>query len=94
MAADGSHPKPRRPPRFSKLLAKPQVKVTVDQEVVFVHPSVVAADEPTEDTLVRGCVLLSLPARKAVRAVRVALNGICDAYGTVCEEQALWQSVS
>lgn len=35
----------------------------------------------TQDPVLRGTVLLSLPARKAVKEIRVAFEGLCDVWG-------------
>lgn len=66
---------------FTNLLAKPAVKVTIEQEMVFVHPS---ADQstPSEDPEIRGTVLISLPAKRAISNVRVVLEGACDVLGS------------
>lgn len=62
------------------LLAKPTAKVTVEQELLFIHPPT-DQEAPSEDPEIRGTVLISLPARRAVANVRVVLEGLCDAFG-------------
>ncbi|KAJ8294466.1 hypothetical protein OF846_002310 [Rhodotorula toruloides] len=61
---------------LASLFSSPTVKVTLSEDEVFVHP--VDADYPTQDPVLRGTTLLSLPSRKAVKRIKVVLEGLCD----------------
>lgn len=56
------------------------VTVTVEQDMIFVNPT---TDNtfPSDDPEVRGTVLLTLPSKRPIKAIRVVLEGICDANG-------------
>ncbi|BGO98424.1 Proteophosphoglycan 5 [Rhodotorula toruloides] len=61
---------------LASLFSSPTVKVTLNQDEIFVHP--VDEDYPTQDPVLRGTTLLSLPSRKAVKRIKVVLEGLCD----------------
>ncbi|ORY91747.1 hypothetical protein BCR35DRAFT_349523 [Leucosporidium creatinivorum] len=62
-------------------LSKPSIKVTLEQEMIFVRPSPSAT--PSDDPLLRGTVVLSLPKRRAIRAIRIKLEALSDVYGGI-----------
>lgn len=64
---------------LTSLLSRPTVSITLSEDQIFVHPS--CYDTPTRDPLISGTILLSLPTRKAVKSIRVVLEGLCDAWG-------------
>lgn len=47
--------------------------------MVFLRP--VVSESPSEDSAVRGTVMLSLPKPKAVKAVAIWLEALSDVYG-------------
>lgn len=59
-------------------LVKPTLRLALQQDQVHLHPS---TSTPTDDPLVQGTVLLSLPRRRAIRSVQVVLEGLCDCCG-------------
>ena len=71
---------------FSSLLSRPSVSVTVEQEMIFVRPpdreSGIASDDPE----LRGTVLLSLP---APRAVRSRISGDLERSGCVSRQRVV-----
>ncbi|GAA5927512.1 hypothetical protein JCM3775_006004 [Rhodotorula graminis] len=59
--------------------ASPTVSVTLSQDIVFVHA--LESPFPSQDPVVHGTTLIKLPSRKAIRRVKVVLEGLCDACG-------------
>ncbi|GAA5895076.1 hypothetical protein JCM6882_008278 [Rhodosporidiobolus microsporus] len=64
---------------LSALFSSPSIKITLEEDLVFVHP--IASDYPTADPVLRGTALVSLPSRRAIKNFKVVLEGACDAYG-------------
>ena len=57
--------------------------VDVEEDTIFVRPPISITDLANEDPEIRGTVRLSLPVERAVTSIRVELNSLCDAYGTL-----------
>ncbi|KAI5475766.1 Arrestin-like, N-terminal and Immunoglobulin E-set domain protein [Pseudohyphozyma bogoriensis] len=67
---------------IASFLSKPTVKVTIEQEQISVCPPLPGLpDEPSNDPILRGTVVLSLPSARAVKRINVLMEGLCDAYG-------------
>ncbi|GAA5918559.1 hypothetical protein JCM1841_003303 [Sporobolomyces salmonicolor] len=66
---------------LSSLFSSPSVTITLEEDQIFVHP--VSSDYPTQDPIIRGTVLISLPSKRAIKRIKVVLEGLCDAYGGV-----------
>ncbi|GAA5821859.1 hypothetical protein JCM11251_004750 [Rhodosporidiobolus azoricus] len=66
---------------LSSLFSSPTITITVEEDLIFVHP--VASNYPTADPVLRGTALVSLPSRRAIKNFKVVLEGACDAYGGV-----------
>ncbi|GAA5857954.1 hypothetical protein JCM8547_006637 [Rhodosporidiobolus lusitaniae] len=64
---------------FSSLRSSASVKVALEEDQIFLHP--LASDFPTVDPIVRGTALLTLSSRRAVKTVKVVLEGLVDAWG-------------
>ncbi|GAA5992695.1 hypothetical protein JCM10908_006884 [Rhodotorula pacifica] len=64
---------------LASLFSSPTLSVTVSEDIVFLHP--IDADYPTQDPVLRGTVLLTLPSRKAVKQIKVVFEGLCDVWG-------------
>ncbi|BGP38964.1 hypothetical protein JCM10449v2_002902 [Rhodotorula kratochvilovae] len=64
---------------LSSLFSSPTVKVTLSEDQIYVHP--VDTGFPTQDPVLRGTALITLPTRKAIHRVKVVLEGLCDACG-------------
>ncbi|CEQ43230.1 SPOSA6832_05141, partial [Sporobolomyces salmonicolor] len=47
------------------------------------RPAHVASLLQTQDPIIRGTVLISLPSKRAIKRIKVVLEGLCDAYGGV-----------
>lgn len=58
----------------------PIVRVTLDDSEVFVNP-VALPGHRTVDPIVRGTVLLELSTARAIKKVKVVLEGQCDVFG-------------
>ncbi|KAK4700513.1 hypothetical protein P7C70_g5733, partial [Phenoliferia sp. Uapishka_3] len=65
---------------LGNLLSKPTLAVTLEQDMVHLRPSL-DAGFPSDDPVVRGTVLLSLPAPRAIKSIKVVLEGISDVCG-------------
>lgn len=57
----------------------PTMLITLEDEHVQLLPSL--AGTPSDDPIVRGTVLLSLASPRAVKQIKVVLEGLCDAFG-------------
>ncbi|KAI5476785.1 Arrestin-like, N-terminal and Immunoglobulin E-set domain protein [Pseudohyphozyma bogoriensis] len=66
---------------FSSLLRSPTVTITVEEEDVVLCPAPALIGEPSDDPFVRGTVELSLPSSRAVKCIKVYLEGTCEANG-------------
>ncbi|BGP54685.1 hypothetical protein JCM8202_003192 [Rhodotorula sphaerocarpa] len=64
---------------MQSFFASPTVRVSVDEDVVFLNP--LEGDFPTQDPELRGHVVLTLPSRKAVKSIKVVLEGTSDVWG-------------
>ncbi|GAA5870164.1 hypothetical protein JCM8547_006906 [Rhodosporidiobolus lusitaniae] len=64
---------------FASLFSSPTVKLTLEEDQIFVHP--LAGNFPTTDPVLRGTALVTLPSKRAIKRFSVVLEGICDAYG-------------
>lgn len=66
---------------LASLVSKaPLVRLTLEHSDILLHPPAVPG-QPTVDPIVRGTVLLDLSTPRAVRKVRVVLEGLCDVAG-------------
>lgn len=63
---------------LSSLTAKSaKISVTLQQEWYFLHPPI-SPSVPAHDPVIRGCVVVELDAPKAVKSIKVVLEGLCD----------------
>lgn len=62
---------------FSSLLSKPKVSVTLVEDQIYVHPSILP-DTPTRDPIISGTALIQIPSRRAIKQVKITLEGLCD----------------
>lgn len=56
-------------------LGSPSLKITLAEELVFLHPSVTG---PSEDPMISGIVTLLLPKARAIKSLTVRLTGKQD----------------
>lgn len=66
---------------LASLVSKaPVVRLTLEHSDILLHPTPVPG-QPTVDPIVRGAVLIDLSTPRAVKKVRVVLEGLCDVFG-------------
>lgn len=66
---------------LASLVSKaPVVGLTLEHSDILLHPKPVQG-EPTADPIVRGTVVLELSTARAVKKVKVVLEGLCDVFG-------------
>jgi len=66
---------------LASLVSKaPVVRLSLEHSDILLHPTPVQG-QPTIDPIVRGTVLLDLSTSRAVKKVRVVLEGLCDVFG-------------
>lgn len=65
---------------ISSIFSRPIVSITLVEDQLFVHPSLVL-DLPTRDPVLAGTVLIELPTRRAISSVKVVLEGLADVCG-------------
>lgn len=66
---------------LASLVSKaPVVRLTLEHSDILLHPSA-SLGQPTVDPIVRGTVLLDLSTPRAVKKVKVVLEGLCDVAG-------------
>lgn len=64
------------------ILASPTLKIVIDQPVLFVRPSVYEfEEEPHNDTVLNGSLVLNLPKSRLVKRLSVMLEGNCAISG-------------
>ncbi|GAA5861339.1 hypothetical protein JCM8547_006097 [Rhodosporidiobolus lusitaniae] len=65
---------------LASLLAAPSIEVTVAEDQLFICP--LPSDFPSSDPVLRGVVTISLPSPRAIKEIRVVLQGKCELYET------------
>ncbi|SGY78836.1 BQ5605_C008g04968 [Microbotryum silenes-dioicae] len=68
-------------PSLAMLRNKPSLKLTLEQEMLFVRPPTCPSAPPSDDPFLRGTVLLSLPKPRLCKRLRVVIEGLADAFG-------------
>ncbi|SCV70741.1 BQ2448_3503 [Microbotryum intermedium] len=66
---------------LAMLRNKPRLKLTLEQEMLFVRPPTCPTAPPSDDPFLRGTVLLSLPKPRLCKRLRVVIEGLADAFG-------------
>lgn len=66
--------------RSPSFLSKPSIQLSLEQDVIFVHPQA-EVNEPCDDPILRGSVVIHVPRKAKIKHIKVELTGLCDAFG-------------
>lgn len=59
----------------------PTLRVTLNESNVFTNPSINSAEEPSDDPIFSGTITLNLRKRRAIKVIKVLLEGNSCIYG-------------